>query len=107
MAARKSWPVRKLTDEDARPPRKREVVTGTEHALAFWLGGTYDRARPDHGDGALLTATFGVIRHYAPADAVPVFIHYERAEPVPWRVENGQSYAQMWQAIEAAAGEVV
>jgi len=91
-----------LIDDSARPPKRQEVVTRTASALAFWLGGTYDPDRPDHrGDGALLTGTWAVIPHYAPADVQPAFIHYDRAEAAPFEV-GGQRYAQLGDAMEAA-----
>jgi hypothetical protein len=97
MPARNSKPVRYLVDETARPPKRQEVVTRTENALAFWLGGTYDR--PDHRE--VITGTWAVIRHHAPADAVPVFIHYDRADALPFRVV-GERFAQLGDAMEAA-----
>jgi|HubBroStandDraft_3_1064219.scaffolds.fasta_scaffold94354_2 hypothetical protein len=101
MPARNSKPVRYLIDETAVPPRRQEVVTRTENALAFWMGGTYHAARPDHRDDALLTGTWAVIQHHAPADAVPVFIHYDRADAPPFRVAE-QRYTQLGDAMEAA-----
>jgi hypothetical protein len=99
MSARNTQPVRYLVDDTARPPKRQEVVTRSEHALAFWLGGTYDR--PDHRADALVTGTWGVIPHHAPADAVPVFIHYDRRDALPFRVV-GESFAQLGEAMEVA-----
>jgi hypothetical protein len=101
MPARNTQPVRYLMDETATPPRRQEVVTTSPNALAFWMGGTYHAARPDHGDGALLTGTWAVIPHHAPANVQPVFVYYDRAEAPPFEV-GGQRYAQLGDAMEAA-----
>jgi hypothetical protein len=90
-------------DETAQPPKRQEVVTATDNALAFWMGGVYDPARPDHHDDSLLTGTWAVIQHYAPADVQPVFVYYDRAEAPPFEV-GGQRYAQLGDAMEAALG---
>jgi hypothetical protein len=101
MPARNTQPVRYLLDEDATPPRRQEVVTTSPNALAFWMGGTYHADRPDHGDGALLTGTWAVIPHHAPANVQPVFVYYDRAQSPPFEV-GGQRYAQLGDAMEAA-----
>jgi hypothetical protein len=94
--------VARLWDETARPPRQYEAATASEHALAFFMGGTYDPDRPDHREGALLTATWLVIPHRAPADVVPAQLAYDRAAGrLPFEV-HGQRYAQLGDAIEAA-----
>lgn len=96
---RNTWPVRYLTDETAEPPRRKEVVTRSQHAMAFWLGGTYDQ--PDHDFTACLTGTWAVIGLPSTADAVPVFIHYDRAAGLlPFEI-SGARYAQLGDAMEA------
>jgi hypothetical protein len=101
MPARNTRPVARLVDDAARPPRHYEAVTASEHALAFYMGGTYRPDRPDHGDGALLTAIWGVIPHRAPADVVPAWVRYDRAKRLPFEV-HGQRYTQLGDAMEAA-----
>jgi hypothetical protein len=101
MPARNSQQVRYLPDETAQPPKDQEVITRTDHALAFWHGGTYNT--PDHREPQ--TGTWGVIELPAPADVVPVFVHYDRADSPPFRVETGdQRYTQLGDAMEAATG---
>jgi hypothetical protein len=105
MSARNTQPVRYLVDDTAVPPKRQEVVTRSEHALAFWLGGAY--SRPDHHFDALLTGTWAVIRHHAPADAVPVFVHYERADAPGGKFRVGdQRFAYLGEAMEAAATDL-
>jgi hypothetical protein len=108
MPARKSRPVRYLVDAEAVPPRRREVMTRTAHALAFWLGGTYHPDRPDHAEGALLTAAWGVIQHGAPADAEPVLVTYDRGAVLPFGVDGqADRHTQLGDAMEAAVGWAV
>jgi hypothetical protein len=109
MGARKTQAVRKLIDYDADPPRLYEAATWSDHALAILMGAEWDR--PDHGEGSMTSGRWGVIRRGAPADARPVWMTYERAEARPWAVEDGHRaapvrFAQMWEAMEHAAGEV-
>jgi hypothetical protein len=105
MSARNTQPVRYLVDETATPPKRQEVVTRSENALAFWLGGAY--SRPDHRFDALITGTWAVIRHHAPADAVPVFVHYERADAPGGKFRVGdQRFAYLGEAMEAAATDL-
>jgi hypothetical protein len=111
MAARKTQPVRFLMDYTATPPRPYEAATWSDHALGLFMGAEWDR--PHHGEGSMTSGRWGVIRRGAPADARPVWVTYERAEARPWAVEDPDSgavierFRQMWQAFEAAAGELV
>lgn len=102
MSARHTRTVRRITDETATPPREMEAVTACDHALAFWMGGTYRSDRPDHGDGALLTGMWFVIPHHAPADVTPVAVTYDRAEPLPFAVGEAR-FAQLGEAMDCAA----
>jgi len=102
--------VRYLYDYDAQPPRTYEAATWSDHALALVMGFTWAPDRPDHGDGAALTGRWGVIPRGAGPDARPVWMTYDRAEAVPWAVEDPdhraapRRFSQMWQAMEAAVG---
>src|SRR5262245_61123833 len=101
MSARITRPVRYLTDETATPPRGREVVTGTDTALAFLADQpVYDR--PDHGDGSMVAGMWWVIPRGAPAGAEPEVMWYHRGESLPWSV-GALRFAQMWEAMDTAA----
>jgi hypothetical protein len=92
-----------LLDRTASPPRYYEAVTATEHALAFLMSGTYDRDRPDHGEGALFAATWYVIPHGAPADTEPALLTFDRSlGSSPFMVEaTGERFTQLGDAMEA------
>jgi hypothetical protein len=98
---RTTWPVRYLTDETAQPPRRQEVITRSPSAMAFWLGGTYDR--PEHGCDACLVGAWAVISITRPAGVMlPVFIHYDRAAGALPFETCGRRYAQLGEAMEGA-----
>jgi hypothetical protein len=102
--------VRYLWDYDAVPPKTYEAATWSPDALALRVGATWNH--PSHGDGAMVTGRWGVIRRAAPASARPVWMTYDRAEPLPWAVEDPdhraapERFAQMVDAMQAAVGEV-
>jgi hypothetical protein len=111
MAARRTQPVRYLIDYDATPPRRYEAATWSDHALAMFLGGHW--TEPDHRDGSMTDGEWWVIERGAPADAGPVLMTYERAEGAqPWAFHDPEGraaprwLAQMWQAMEAAVGQL-
>ncbi len=103
MPARKTRQVRYITNENAQPPRNLEVITASEHALAFQLGGYHwDPDRPDQGDGAGLSGTWAVLRHVAERDIA--YVTYDRAERLAFET-GGQRYRQLYEAMEAAEPE--
>jgi len=102
MPARNSWPVRRLWDTEADPPRQYEAVTGTAHALAFWVGGTW--SDPSHREGSALTGSWWCIPHHAPADAQPELITYDRSEGSRPFAVGAERYAQLGDAMEGAVG---
>ena len=112
MPARKTQPVRYLWDYAATPHKTYEAATWSDHGLALFMEGEWDR--PDHGDGSMTAGRWGVIRRGAAFDARPVLMTYDRdMAPLPWAVEDPDHraapvrFAQMWEAMEAAAGELV
>jgi hypothetical protein len=111
MSARKTQAVRFLWDYAATPHKTYEAATWSDHALALFMEGEWNR--PDHGEGSMVAARWGVIRRGATVHARPVWMTYDRdLAPKPWGVEDPdhhhapQRFAQMWQAMEVAAGEV-
>jgi hypothetical protein len=93
--------VRRLIDETSTPPRDYEAVTACPHALAFWMGGTWDH--PDHSrDGSLVTGMWFAIPHHAPADVAPVAITYDRRESPPFAVGEAR-FAMLGEAMDCAA----